>query len=356
MNGIAVRSLGGLLLAVTMFWGCAAPPADPEASSATAAPAAAGQPVVEWALAIHGGAGVRREGLAAEEEPAYREALEAALRQGQEILAGGGTALDAVEQVVRVLEDDPLFNAGRGAVFTSAGTNELDAAIMDGRDLDCGSVSGITRVRNPISLARKVMAESRHVFLSGAGAETFASSTGIELVEPDYFFVQRRFDALQKAQEKERRDEEASRLRDGTKDRSTVGAVALDKHGNLAAATSTGGMTNKRFGRVGDVPIIGAGTYANNRTAAISCTGWGEKFIRNTVAYQVSARVEFGGETLQQAVDHVIDDVLDVDDGGLIAVGADGSIVLGLNTEGMFRGAADADGRFEVRIWKDESP
>ena len=306
-----------------------------------AAPAAGGP---KWALAIHGGAGTIPKTIPESERDEYLKSLSAALDAGRQVLAGGGTSLDAVEKVVRVLEDNPLFNAGRGAVFTHDGTNELDAAIMDGRNLSCGSVAGIKTVKNPISLARLVMEKSPHVFMVGEGAERFAAEMKVERVDPKYFFTQRRWDQLQEALRKEKEK--------GEKDMDTVGAVALDVHGNLAAATSTGGMTNKRFGRLGDVPVIGAGTYAKNRTAAISATGWGEQFIRNTVAHDISALMEYRGLTVQQAADEVIHRKLNKGDGGVIAVARDGSIALVFNSEGMYRGAADANGRFEVRIWE----
>ena len=293
-----------------------------------------------WSLAIHGGAGTIPKNIPEAQKEEYLKGLREALEAGQKVLAGGGTSLDAVEKVVRTLEDNPLFNAGKGAVFTNEGTHELDAAIMDGRDLSCGSVAGLKTVKNPISLARLVMEKSPHVFMVGTGAEKFADEMKVERVDQKYFFTQKRYDDWQKKLKEE-----------AEKDKDTVGAVALDIHGNLAAATSTGGMTNKRFGRLGDVPVIGAGTYANNRTAAISATGWGEKFIRHTVAHDISALIEYKGLTLQQAADEVIHRKLEKDDGGIVAVGRDGSIALVFNSEGMYRGAADSNGRFEVAIW-----
>jgi beta-aspartyl-peptidase (threonine type) len=316
-----------LLLLLPIFAGLmAAQP--PEAGSA------------QWSLAIHGGAGTIPKDIPESQKEEYLKSLRAALEIGKKVLAGGGTSLDAVEKVVRFLEDDPLFNAGKGAVFTNEGTNELDAAIMDGRDLSCGSVAGLKTVKNPISLARMVMEKSPHVFMVGQGAEKFADEMKVERVDPKYFFTQKRWDDWQKNLKEE-----------AEKDKDTVGAVALDVHGNLAAATSTGGMTNKRFGRLGDVPVIGAGTYANNRTAAISATGWGEQFIKHTVAHDISALMEYKGLTLQQAADEVIHRKLQKDDGGVIGVARDGSIALVFNSEGMYRGAADSKGRFEVAIW-----
>jgi beta-aspartyl-peptidase (threonine type) len=300
----------------------------------------------KWSLAIHGGAGTIPKNIPASERDAYLASLQKALEIGREVLAGGGTSLDAVEKVVRFLEDDPLFNAGKGAVFTHDGTHELDAAIMDGRDLSCGSVAGLKTVKNPISLARLVKERSPHVFLVGEGAEVFATemqaNPQIERVPNSSFDTPKR---REQWQESLRKEAEA-------KPKGTVGAAALDRHGNLAAATSTGGMTNKRWGRLGDVPVIGAGTYANNKTCAISATGWGEKFIRNTVAHDISALMEYAGLTLQQAADRVIHQKLEKDDGGVIGVARDGSIALVFNSEGMYRGAADSNGRFEVKIWE----
>jgi beta-aspartyl-peptidase (threonine type) len=295
-----------------------------------------------WSLAIHGGAGTIPKDIPASERDAYLASLRKALEIGRDVLAGGGTSLDAVEKIVRFLEDDPLFNAGKGAVYTHDGTHELDAAIMDGRDLSCGSVAGLKTVKNPISLARLVKERSPHVFLVGEGAEAFAAEMKVELVPNSSFDTPKRREQWQEALRKEQE----------AKPKGTVGAVALDQHGNLAAATSTGGMTNKRWGRLGDVPVIGAGTYANNKTCAISATGWGEKFIRNTVAHDISALMEYAGLSLQQAADRVIHQKLEKDDGGVIGVAHDGSIALVFNSEGMYRGAADSGGRFEVKIWE----
>ena len=299
----------------------------------------------KWSLAIHGGAGTIPKTLPEAEKQQYLRSLEGALKAGREVLANGGTSLDAVEKVVRFLEDDPLFNAGKGAVYTHEGTHELDAAIMDGRNLACGSVAALKTVRNPISLARAVMEKSPHVFMVGEGAEKFAAEMKVERVAPSYFDTPKRYEQLREALRAEEKEKEE-------KDKDTVGAVALDVHGNLAAATSTGGMTNKRFGRLGDVPVIGAGTYANNKTCAVSATGWGEEFIKHTVAHDISALMEYGGLTLQQAADRVIHQKLKPGDGGVIGVARDGSIALVFNSEGMYRGAADSTGRFEVRIWE----
>ncbi|MCP3962031.1 MAG: isoaspartyl peptidase/L-asparaginase [bacterium] len=333
-----------LSLPVLLFLSACAAPEPP--ATETAPPPEAAAPTAEWAIAIHGGAGVISRDVDEEWKQAHRDALSEALTLGKDMLDEGAEGLDVVEQVIRVLEDSPLFNAGKGSVFTHDGKNELDAAIMDGRDLNCGAISGVTRVKNPISLARLVMTESRHVFFVREGAERFAEEMGVEKVDPEYYFVQRRWDALQKALDKEKQEE--------AEKHGTVGCVVLDRAGNLAAGTSTGGMTNKRFGRVGDVPVIGAGTYANNATVAVSCTGWGEKFIRNNVAHDVSARIEYKGLGVRQAAEEVIHGKLDEGDGGLIAVGAGGEIAMVFNSSGMFRGAADSNGRFEVGIWQDD--
>ncbi len=292
-----------------------------------------------WALALHGGAGTIPKDMDPALVAAYRGSLEHGLGLGKEILAKGGTSLDAVEAVVRFFEDDSLFNAGRGAVYTHDGTHELDAAIMDGGTLRCGAVAGVRIVRNPIRLARLVMDKSPHVFLIGDGAEAFAQSAGVEIVDPHWFDTRRRWEQWQKA------------LKDDKF--GTVGCVALDVHGHLAAATSTGGLTNKRWGRVGDVPVIGAGTYASDRSCAVSCTGQGEQFIRHTVARDVAALVEYEGMTVGRAAALVIQTKLQPGDGGLIALAPGGEIALVFNSKGMYRGAADSGGRFQVAIWEE---
>ena len=301
-----------------------------------------------WAIAIHGGAGVIPKTLPEAEKQQYFKSLDAALKVGRDLLAGGGTSLDAVEKVIRFLEDDPLFNAGKGAVYNHEGKHELDAAIMNGRDLTCGSVAALTTVKNPITLARLVMEKSPHVFLVGEGAERFADAMKVERVPNSWFDVERRYRQLQEELKKERGEGPG----DPDKKHGTVGAVALDVHGDLAAGTSSGGLTNKRYGRIGDVPIIGAGTYADNHTCAISATGYGEQFIRHTVARDIAALMEYRGLNLQQAADLVIHKKLNPGDGGVIGVAHDGSIALVWSSEGMFRGAADAGGRFEVKIWE----
>jgi len=305
-----------------------------------------------YAIAIHGGAGaVPRATLSAEREQRYRRGLEAALEGGYALLERGGSSLDAVATAVRILEDDAVFNAGHGAALTREGAAELDAAIMDGRQLRAGAVASVRHVRNPIELARRVMEKSRHVLLVGAGAEEFALEEKLTLVPNHYFRTAERLEQL----EFERRGERVSDLVPPAPPttQGTVGAVARDAAGNLAAATSTGGMTNKRPGRVGDSPIIGAGTYAKNGVCAVSATGHGEYFIRAVAAHHVCTAVEYRGLTLQQAVHELLHGILRAlgGDGGLIAVDRDGQIVMEFSTEGMFRGARDARGRREIAIY-----
>ncbi|HET9058249.1 MAG TPA: isoaspartyl peptidase/L-asparaginase [Chitinophagaceae bacterium] len=319
----------------------------------------------KFVLVIHGGAGtILKKNMTPEKEKAYNEALEAALAIGYNVLKKGGTALDAVEATVRYLEDCPLFNAGKGAVFNNEGKNELDAAIMDGKTLAAGSIAGVTIIKNPVSTARVVMEKSGHVMMIGKGAEKFAMQNGQTIVDPSYFYTEERWRSVQKA----RRDDSLSKIKKETTNSfllkqpgnsdykyGTVGAVALDRYGNLAAATSTGGTTNKKFGRVGDAPITGAGTYANNNTCAISCTGYGEYFIRLVMAKTVSDMMEFGNWSLQKAADEMILKKLPAlgGDGGLIAVDKDGNIALPFCTEGMYRGYVRQDGKITVKIYKE---
>lgn len=310
------------------------------------------------AIVIHGGAGtITRNNLTPELEAEYRAKLEEALSAGHLILRNGGSSLDAVVAAITVMEDSPLFNAGKGAVFTSEGTNELDASIMDGATLQAGAVAGVKRVKNPILLARAVMEKSQHVMMAGAGAEKFAEEQGLELVDPSYFFTQRRWDQLQRAKEREAGAQLTAQAELGPDDLKfgTVGAVALDRNGNLAAATSTGGLTNKRFGRVGDSPIIGAGTYADNRSCAVSATGTGEYFIRAAVAHDICARMRYGGLTLQEAAEQVImKELVDLGgDGGVIALDRNGNIAMPFNTEGMYRGSIDKSGKMVIEIYRD---
>lgn len=292
-------------------------------------------------IAIHGGAGaITRAQLSPEKELLYIKALSEIVEAGQALLEAGGTALDAVTEAVRMLEECPLFNAGIGAVFTHDGTHELDACIMDGNTLEAGAVAGVSHIRNPIIAARKVLEHSPHVLLIGKGAENFAEQQGLEPVSPDIFFTQQRWDQLQSARASHQtvldHDEP---INPGTKF-GTVGAVALDKHGNLAAATSTGGMTNKMPGRVGDSPIIGAGCYANNANVAVSCTGTGEVFMKTLAAYDIAALMEYGGLSLHQATERVVMEKLPAlqGSGGVIAIDSEGNVALPFNSEGMYRG------------------
>lgn len=308
------------------------------------------------AFAVHGGAGtIERSKMTAEREQEYRAGIEHALRLGREILERGGSSLDAAEAAVRVLEDDPNFNAGKGSVFTSSGTNEMDAAIMDGKTLNAGAVARLEHVRNPIVLARTVMEKSEHVMVVGRGAEEFAKRNGIELIDAKYFFTQRRWDELQKAKAAEKSAAEGGKkfIISEAASHGTVGAVARDAQGNLAAATSTGGTTNKLPGRVGDSPIIGAGTYANNATCAVSCTGDGEFFIRAAVAHQVSALMELLGMSLAEAAERALADAQKLGGtGGLIALDKNGNVTLPFNTSGMYRGYLGEDGKFVIEIYK----
>ncbi len=295
-------------------------------------------------IAIHGGAGaITRTALSAEKEQEYIQALSGIVAAGQQILAQGGSALDAVTEAVRLLEECPLFNAGKGSVFTHQGTHELDACVMDGRTCDAGAVAGVSRIRNPILAARAVLESSQHVLFAGEGAEKFAIAHGLEMVAPDFFFTQSRFDQLHRAQAELGRvllDHDGAEPIDPDSKFGTVGAVALDALGNLAAATSTGGMTNKQAGRVGDTPIIGAGCYANNATVAVSSTGTGEIFMRGVAAYDVSALMEYAGLSLQQASDRVVMEKLLAmgGSGGMIAIDSQGNVALPFNSEGMYRG------------------
>ena len=302
------------------------------------------------ALALHGGAGtILRSSMSKEKEVLYKAALQSALSLGYEVLEKGGTAIDAVEQCVISLENCPLFNAGKGSVFTNTETHEMDAAIMEGDKLMAGAVAGVNGVRNPIQLARKIMENSEHVLLYGKGAEEFARLMNLPFENSDYFFDQFRYDQL-----KEIQNTDTFKLDHSDKKFGTVGAVALDINGNLAAATSTGGMTNKRFNRIGDSPIIGSGTYANNKTCAVSCTGHGEFFIRAVVAYDVSCLMEYKGLNLNDACNEVVQHKLVKlgGEGGLIAINADGECILSFNSEGMYRAWKDASGNGGVEIYK----
>ncbi|MBI1291699.1 beta-aspartyl-peptidase [bacterium] len=302
-----------------------------------------------WAIAIHGGAGTIARDASPERRRAYLEALEKALAIGRDILASGGTSLDAVEQVVRAMEDDPLFNAGHGAAVNRNGEYELDSCIMDGRTLATGAIAAVRHVRNPISLARRIMEDGEHVLIAGPGGDEYARQAGLETVENSYFFTEDRHQRWQRLQQHQLGRHRAG-VEAGVVERGTVGAVAVDCDGNIAAATSTGGLTNKLPGRVGDSPLAGVGTYANNATCAVSCTGNGEDFIRNTVAFRVSAGMEYKGLSLDVATEAVITR-LPAESGGLIAVDRHGNLSLPYNSVGMNRGAADSTGRFQVAIW-----
>jgi beta-aspartyl-peptidase (threonine type) len=308
----------------------------------------------KFAIAVHGGAGtILRSTMTPEKEAAYKLALQDAILSGEAILKKGGNSLEAVEHAVRTMEDNPLFNAGRGSVFTNEGKNEMDASIMEGRNLTAGAVAGLQNIKNPVSLARMVMERSDHVFLTGSGAIDFARKMNAEFMPSDYFFVQMRFDQLQQARESD------TIILDHTvtdeKKFGTVGAVALDVDGNLCAATSTGGMTNKKHGRVGDTPIIGAGTYANNNTCAVSCTGHGEFFIRSVVAYDISCLMEYKGMSLKQACEVVVKQKL-VElggEGGLIAIDSQGHTEMIFNSEGMYRASKREGEEIYVGIYND---
>ena len=306
-------------------------------------------------IVIHGGAGtILKSNMTPELEKQYIDKLAEVLLAGDAVLKRGGSSLDAVETTINMMEDSPLFNAGKGAVFTHDGTNELDASIMDGKSLNAGAVASVKHIKNPISLARLVMEKSPHVMIVGEGAETFAKEHGMQLVDQKYFFTQKRWDELQKTL---KNPNDTSKPYTDTTDRKhgTVGCVALDQNGNLAAGTSTGGMTNKMYGRVGDSPIIGAGTYANNNTCAISGTGWGEYFIRSVVAYDVSALMEYKGLTVQDAANTVIMDKLTKlgGTGGIIALDKNGNFATPFNTAGMYRAYIDDDGKVVVKIYKE---
>jgi len=295
----------------------------------------------EYALVLHGGAGYMNfQNVPEEAQKQFKHSLDSALQLGLELLKEGGSSLDAVETVIRCLEDNPLFNAGKGAVFTREGKNELDASIMTGWDLNAGAVAGVTTIRNPISAARAVMEKSEHVLLAGKGAEVFAAQEGLELVDPSYFYTQKRFESFQKARANEKHG--------------TVGCVALDRQGNLSAGTSTGGMTNKKYGRIGDSPIVGAGTYANNATCGVSATGHGEFFIRWAVAHDISALMEYKGYDVEKAAKELVEKKLAEvgGDGGVICLDRFGRTAMITNTSGMFRAYGNSEGERIVAIFK----
>ena len=312
-----------------------------------------------FGIVIHGGAGtILRANMTPEREAAYREVLAEAIQVGHTILKNGGSSQEAVEKTIHIMEDSPLFNAGKGAVLTSDETIELDASFMHGAQLDAGAISGVKTIRHPISAAIKVMENSPHVMLSGAGADAFAASQGLEIVAPEYFFTERRINSLKRVKEAEAKKESISSIEEAFVQHQrygTVGCVALDLEGNLAAGTSTGGMTNKKWNRIGDAPIIGAGTYANNATCAISATGWGEFFIRSVVAHDISALMEYKGLSIQEAAHTVIHDKVGGlgGDGGVVGIDSKGNVAMEMNTPGMYRAHMDAEGKLNVKIYKD---
>ena len=313
-----------------------------------------------FGIVIHGGAGtILRANMTPETESAYRKVLAEAIKVGHAILKNGGSSQEAVEKTIHVMEDSPLFNAGKGAVLTADETIELDDSFMHGAQLDAGAISGVRTIKHPISAAIKVMENSPHVMLSGAGADAFAASQGLDIVEPEYFYTERRINALKRVKEAESKEKETSSLEaEFIKHQryGTVGCVALDLKGNLAAGTSTGGMTNKKWNRIGDAPIIGAGTYANNATCAISATGWGEFFIRSVVAHDISALMEYKGLSIQEAAHTVIHDKVGGmgGDGGVVGIDWKGNVAMEMNTPGMYRAHMDAVGNLNVKIYKDE--
>lgn len=336
-----------LVLALLLFLGCETPkntPASPESA---------------FGIVIHGGAGtILKKNMTPEMEAAYRATLEEAIRTGHAILKAGGSSKEAVEKTIHVMENSPLFNAGKGAVLTADATIELDASFMDGATLDAGAIAGVQTIKNPISAAIAVMEDSPHVMLSGKGAESFAEGQGLALVAPEYFYTKRRQQALERVKARENQtalnSEEVAYLR--AQRRGTVGCVALDQSGNLAAGTSTGGMTNKKWNRIGDAPIIGAGTYANNASCAISATGWGEYFIRAVVAHDIAALMEYKGLSIQEAAKIVIHDKVGKlgGDGGIVGIDNKGQIAMEMNTAGMYRAHMDGKGNLTVKIYAEE--
>lgn len=364
-----------LLLSCHLISGCTpSTPEKPPATTPPSTPTRTGLYTNSFGLVIHGGAGsVTKENMSDSLEAVYIAQLTEAIMAGHQILKDGGNSLDAVAVCISILEDSPLFNAGKGAVFTHDGTNELDASIMDGRTLNAGAVAGVKRVKNPIHLAKEVMNNSKHVLLARSGAEAFAQKRGIELVDPSYFFTQRPYDYLQHLLKKEAENAihpTKSNTQTGYWEKGyynplikdtkfgTVGCVALDKNGNLSAGTSTGGMSNKRWGRIGDSPIIGAGTYANNATCGVSCTGAGEYFMRSLVAYDISAMLEYKGSSLSEATHEIVHNKLKKLNGagGVIALDKDGNVSMDFNTNGMYRAFMDDQGNLTIGIYKENFP
>jgi len=314
-----------------------------------------------FGIVIHGGAGtILKKNMTKEKEKEYRQALSKAIKIGYDVLKNGGGSKDAVEKTINYMEDSPLFNAGKGAVLTAKGTIELDASFMDGKTLNAGAVSGVKKIKNPISAAIKVMEKSPHVMLSGQGADLFSQIQGLEIVDQDYFFTERRINDLKRVQKAEKLKGVYKTRNDETflenQRYGTVGCVALDKSGNLAAGTSTGGMTNKKWNRIGDAPIIGAGTYANNLTCAISATGWGEFFIRAVVAHDISSIMEYKGLSIQEAAYEVINKKVGAlgGNGGIIGIDNNGNIAMEMNTSGMYRAHMNQEGKLDVKIYRNE--
>ncbi len=339
-----------LVLCFVLFYGCETNPEKEEQPKTN-----------EFAIIIHGGAGtILKKNMTPEKETAYQAKLKEAITVGHTILKNGGTSQEAVMKTIQIMEDSPLFNAGKGAVFTNEETNELDASFMDGKTLNAGAVAGVKDVKSPIELAIKVMTDSEHVMLSGKGASVFAKEQGLEIVDPSYFYTENRFKSLQRVKEREKKKQataETAFYDADIKDSKfgTVGCVALDTNGNIAAGTSTGGMTNKRWGRIGDAPIIGSGTYANNATCGVSSTGWGEYFIRSQVAYDISAQMEYKGKTLKEATKDVIQNKLTKlgGTGGVVALDHKGNMSFEFNTAGMYRASMDDKGNLTVKIYKE---
>jgi beta-aspartyl-peptidase (threonine type) len=317
----------------------------------------------KFAIALHGGAGnIEKMNLTPEQQKQYIHVMDSALHVGYEFLKSGGSSVDAVEKVINILEDSPLFNAGKGSVFSHDGKNEMDAAIMDGKTLDAGAVAGVTKIKNPISAAKLIMRKSNSIFLHGEGAEAFVVEKGMQLVDTSYFFTQSRWDQLQEAIKKNNdtqldhgNDDEnksSSKAQEGKY--GTVGCVALDQNGNLAAGTSTGGLVNKKFHRIGDSPLIGAGTYAENLVCAVSCTGRGEDFIKNVIAYDIAAQMKYADKSLYEAVSASIQTKLKASNGrgGCIAIDKSGNVIFNFTTSGMFRGSVDQTGKFYTAIYR----
>ncbi|AVR44692.1 beta-aspartyl-peptidase [Christiangramia fulva] len=347
-----------LLFSLVAFFACNDTESKTEISAEKSTSQTEQDSIPNFGIVIHGGAGtILKENMSDSMEQAYRAKLEEAIRTGYEILANGGSSVEAVKRTINVMEDSPLFNSAKGAVFTNEGKNELDASIMDGQTLNAGAVAGVTNVKNPINLAYQVMVNSDHVLLSGRGAEQFAKEQGLELVDPSYFYTEKRYKAMERAREREEKEKnnKTAFYDPFIKDEKfgTVGCAALDKDGNLAAGTSTGGMSNKKYNRIGDSPIIGAGTYANNKTCAVSSTGWGEYFIRGVVAYDISALMEYKGVSLQQAAHEVIQEKLPAlgGDGGIVAIDHDGNVVMEFNTAGMYRATMNKNGELKIGIY-----